>query len=198
MSNVAAIILAAGSSSRLGQTKQLLQFQGTKLIEGTINAARGAGCNPIIVVTGSNSPEVASAIKSEDICIAANPEWERGIGTSIRTGIQQLSELSPGIEAVALLVCDQPFVTANVVTDLIQLWSHGEGPIVASAYSETLGVPAVFAARFDELVHLPDDSGAKPVIMKNPERVAAFSFPEGAMDIDTAADCERLKKRMAP
>src|SRR4051812_10963652 len=169
MSDIAAIILAAGSSSRLGQTKQLLEFEGVTLIERAITAARGGGCEPIVVVTGSNSPEIMRAIESEEIHIAANPEWKRGIGTSIRAGIQQLSALAPEIDGAVLLVCDQPFVSAKVMSGLMQLWNGGGNPIVASAYSGTLGVPALFAARcFDELLHLPDSSGAKPVIMKNP------------------------------
>jgi len=193
MAEVAAIILAAGGSSRFGRVKQLLEFGGITLIERTISAARGAGCNPTVVVTGSDAAKIAEAINFETVSIVENENWNRGIGTSIRNGLQQLIELAPQTKAVVLLVSDQPFVTDEVVTGLIKLWRTQSKPIVASSYSETLGVPALFdASCFDELLQLADDSGAKPIIFKNADRVSDFPFAEGATDIDTPTDYEKL------
>ena len=193
MAEVAAIILAAGGSSRFGRAKQLIEFEGSTLLERAIRAAQDGKCEPVIVVMGSGAPELHEAINSKGVLGVKNADWERGIGSSIRSGLHQLLELSADSKAVILLVCDQPFVTGAIVNGLIQAWRDTGKAIVASSYSGTLGVPALFGSFcFNELLHLPDDSGAKPVIMKSPERVAAFPFPEGATDIDTPADYESL------
>jgi molybdenum cofactor cytidylyltransferase len=146
-----------------------------------------------VVVTGGDAAEVTRIIHSEAVSIVENENWNRGIGTSIRKGLQQLIELTPQTKAVVLLVSDQPFVTAEVVTGLIKRWRTHSKPIVASSYSETLGVPALFdASCFNELLQLADDFGAKPIIMKNRDRVSDFPFAEGATDIDTPTDYEKL------
>jgi molybdenum cofactor cytidylyltransferase len=97
------------------------------------------------------------------------------------------------LAAVALLVCDQPFVDARVIKRLIAIRKSSKRRIVASAYSDTLGVPALFdRSCFDELLQLADNSGAKPIILRDLQRVATFPFPQGAVDIDTAADYEKF------
>lgn len=193
MVEVAAVILAAGNSSRFGRVKQLVDFRGQTLIERTISAARDAGCTPVVVVTGSDAAKIAKAINSQEVSIIENQNWNRGIGTSLRTGLMRLIELEPDARAVILLVCDQPFVTGQIVGGLIHHWRSSGRPIVASGYSGTLGVPALFdSSCFDELLKVDDESGAKPIIFKNADRVSEFSFPEGATDIDTSTDFESL------
>ena len=194
MAEVGAVILAAGESSRLGRPKQLVEFRGRTLLGQAIDAARSANCRPIVVVTGSDAVKIASAINAPDITITENPDWRRGLGTSIRRGMQHLIEIASETQAVVLLACDQPFVTPDVIARLITEWQATGRPIVASAYADTLGVPALFARScFDELLQLPADKGAKPIIYRNRERVAQTSFPEGASDIDTSQDYERIR-----
>jgi molybdenum cofactor cytidylyltransferase len=194
MANISAVILAAGESSRFGQPKPLIEFRGRTLIKGVVEAAKEAGCRPIIVVTGSDSPKVAAAIDDDDICIAENTQWRDGIGTSIRIGAQRLIDIAPEAKAVVLLVCDQPFITGKILTSLMELWSATGKSIVASSYSNTLGVPALFdRALFVELLRLEDETGAKPIILSTPGRVAELPFPEGASDIDTVADYQELQ-----
>jgi len=194
MSEVSSIILAAGGSSRFGRVKQLIEFEGITLLERAIRAAQNAKCDPVVIVTGSNPLEIHNAIKPEGVWVVNNADWERGIGTSIRSGLHKLLELAPDTRAVTLLVCDQPFVTGTIVNGLIQHWRDTGKSIVASSYSETLGVPALFGSTcFPQLLKIRDDSRAKPVIMENSERVTAVPFPEGAIDIDTVADYDRLR-----
>ncbi len=96
-------------------------------------------------------------------------------------------------EAIALLVCDQPFVDARTIARLIMLREKTKRTIVASSYANTLGVPALFdRSCFQELLALDNATGAKMVILSNRERVAEFPFPEGKIDIDTLADYEKL------
>jgi molybdenum cofactor cytidylyltransferase len=115
-------------------------------------------------------------------------EW-----TSIRCAVQHLIDTAPNVEAIALLVCDQPFVDSHTIEQLVGLREKTKKAIVSSSYAGTLGVPALFhRSCADELLHLDEESGGKAVISSNHDRVTEFTFPEGKIDIDTAADYARL------
>jgi len=213
---IAAVILAAGESSRLGQPKQLIQFRGKTLVRRMVDAASEAGCRPVLVVLGNSkrtshlhsprSPreeargheiDLVEAISSElmksGATIVANPNWTCGIGTSIRAGVQHLITIAPGVEATVLLTCDQPYVDRAVIDGLIRLHHETRKPIVAASYADTLGVPALFdRSRLPDLLGLDDSAGAKSIILSNRDQVAEFPFPEGEIDIDTAEDRERF------
>jgi molybdenum cofactor cytidylyltransferase len=206
MRHVGAVILAAGGSSRLGQPKQLLMFRGEPLLCRAVRAAAEAGCKPILVVIGEINEVMRQTVAMRDSRIASfreqkvvvgptptlveNSEWRRGIGTSIRRGLEQLPE---DVQAVVLLTCDQPFVDGLIVRQLIAAHEETGEPIVASSYANTLGVPALFdRSCFDELLALPDDSGAKAFIVSRLDDVATIAFEAGAIDIDTPADFQRL------
>jgi molybdenum cofactor cytidylyltransferase len=194
MPNTGAVILAAGKSSRLGQPKQLLQFRGQTLVRGIVDAAREAGCSPIVVVIGSDKDKVARELKRTNAVIVENKNWNDGMGTSIRSGVQQLIYVAPNVEAIVLLACDQPLVDSHTIEHLIALGEKTKKAIVASSYAGTLGVPALFdRSCVEELLALDDGSGAKPIILSNHERVAEFPFSEGQIDIDTAADYDKLR-----
>jgi CTP:molybdopterin cytidylyltransferase MocA len=92
-----------------------------------------------------------------------------------------------------VLASDQPFVDAQTISALTAMWTDSGKPIVASRYANTLGIPALFdRSCFEELLELPDDSGAKALIGSRPDDVASIEFEQGAIDIDTPADFERL------
>jgi molybdenum cofactor cytidylyltransferase len=194
MPNIGAVILAAGKSSRLGQPKQLIQFRGKTLVRRIVEAAHEAGCSPIVVVIGSDKDKVARELEQTNAVIVENVNWENGMGTSIRGGVQRLIDLAPNVEAILLLVCDQPFVDSNTIEQLIALGEKMKKAVVASSYAGTLGVPALFdRSCAGELLQLDDTSGAKPIIFSNHDRVAEFPFPEGKIDIDMGADYESLR-----
>jgi molybdenum cofactor cytidylyltransferase len=189
MSKIAAVVLAAGGSSRLGRPKQLLTWRGETLIRRAVRAAAEAGCDPVIVVVG----ETADALKTvPPVAVVQNAEWKNGLGTSIRHGLEELGE---SVEAVVLLTCDQPFVDAAIIRTLIAERERTGKAIVASSYANTLGVPALFdRSVFGELRALPDRSGAKSIIETRREETASIPFEQGAIDIDTPEDFERLKE----
>jgi molybdenum cofactor cytidylyltransferase len=204
MRNVGAIILAAGGSSRLGQPKQLLTFRGETLVGRAIRAATEAGCDPVILVVGAMSEAIQSEIAIRESRIASssasgvgartivveNREWQNGVGTSIRRGLEELPE---SVEAVVLIACDQPFVDASVIAELIATHEKTRKPMAASSYANTLGVPALFdRSCFADLLALPADSGAKALMTTRPNDVAVVAFERGAIDIDTPEDFERL------
>jgi molybdenum cofactor cytidylyltransferase len=195
-SHIAAIILAAGESSRLGQPKQLIQFQGKTLVRRAVNAASEAGCQPILLVLGSETELVQgirSELKNSGATIISNRNWKGGIGTSIRAGVQHLIDTALGVEATVLLACDQPFVDRAVIDGLITLRRETRKPIVAASYAGTLGVPVLFdRSLLPELLRLDDSAGAKSIILSNRDQVAEFPFPAGKIDIDTAEDWQRF------
>ena len=193
--NIGAAILAAGESSRLGRPKQLIQFRGKSLILRTVDAASEVGCSPVTVVLGCDSKKIEDELAGTRVAIVKNENWRAGIGTSIRAGMQNLLSQASNLEGVVLLVCDQPFADAGVIKGLIELRQKTNKSIVASAYAETLGVPAFFDhSCFQELLALGNDAGAKSIILSKRERVAEFHFPEGTIDIDTKADLEKLQR----
>ena len=195
---VAAVVLAAGGSTRFGKPKQFALFQGETFISRVVAAAIEAGCTPVVVVTGEDSAQITSELTRFPVTIAMNQDWQSGLGSSIVLGIQHAMDLGPDLDAVVLLTCDQPFVTAAVLTQLMQLHLKTEKPIVASAYAGTLGIPALFdRSCFPDLLRLKGDSGAKRIILARQHDVASFDFPAGDIDIDTAADYEKLDQPVA-
>jgi molybdenum cofactor cytidylyltransferase len=191
--SVAAVVLAAGGSTRFGKPKQFALFRGETFIKRIVAAAIQAGCTPVVVVTGEDSAQVTLELTGLSVSIAPNPGWSSGVGSSIRVGVQSAMDLAGDLDASLLLSCDQPFVTAAVLLQLIQLRLTSRKRIIASAYAETLGVPALFdRSCFPDLLGLKGDSGAKAIILTRPHDVASFDFPSGEIDIDTAADYEKL------
>jgi len=196
MQKIGAVILAAGGSSRFGQPKQLLPFRGETLIRTIIDAACEAGCSPVVVVIGSNGETIHPEVAHANVLEVRNTNWQRGIGSSIRIGVQTLIDQVPDVAAVLLLVCDQPAVDERVIEGLFATREATKKDIVASSYADTAGVPAIFnRSLFKELLAIGDESGAKSIILQNPGRVAQFAFPEGAIDIDTWEDWEELNER---
>jgi molybdenum cofactor cytidylyltransferase len=193
MQNIGAVILAAGGSSRFGQPKQLLPFRGKTLIRTIIDAACEAGCSPVVVVIGGNGETIHPEVAHANVLEIRNTNWQRGIGSSIRSGVQALTDHAATVEAILLLVCDQPAVNAPFIERLIATREATKKDIVASSYADTVGVPALFnRSLFKELLSLGDDGGAKSIILRNPERVARLAFPEGSVDVDTWQDWEKL------
>lgn len=193
MGPVAALILAAGGSSRLGQPKQLLSIAGESLVLRAVRTATESGCAPIALVVGSLRAEIEAEVGDAPVLIVPNEQWTLGVGTSIRAGLRALLEAQPDLQSVVLLTCDQPFVDRTTLTRLIDKQRTSSKAIIASSYADTLGIPALFARScFEELLALPDDSGAKPMIEARLAEVASIAFPRGGIDLDTPADLERF------
>ncbi|MDR6941265.1 molybdenum cofactor cytidylyltransferase [Mucilaginibacter pocheonensis] len=188
------IILAAGSSSRLGTPKQNLIYQGQTLLQRAIHTAvTSACCEKTVVVLGANEGMIRPSISDELIYITYNPFWQEGIASSIRLGITELLRIEPGITAAIIMLCDQPFVDPLLIHQLTEKKANSNKGIIASAYRNTLGVPVLFdASYFPQLLMLQGKEGAKKLIKTFPNDVAAVAFPLGAIDIDTIDDYREL------
>lgn len=176
---IAAVILAAGASTRLGQPKQLITIAGETLLGRAVRTAREAGCAPIIVVLGAHADQIRSQCPLGDVIVAENQAWQEGMASSIRAGLAAC----PPATGVALMTCDQPVVTASHLRKLT-----ASGAVTASAYAGRRGVPAFFPAdSFPALRQLSGDTGARDLLRS----AAIIDLPYGELDIDTAEDIAR-------
>ncbi len=179
---IAIIILAAGASTRMGRSKQLLPVEGESLLRRSAQTALRTGCSPVVIVLGANSQAHRVELAKLDVQIVENRDWEKGMGTSIRAGIEALPA---SVDAALIMLCDQPLVTPRLLLE----FQIREAGIIASEYDGTLGVPALFARKyFPELCALPPESGAKKVIAAHRKEVDAVPFPGGKVDLDTPDD----------
>ena len=185
---VAAVVLAAGTSARLGSPKQLLEFEDRTLIENTVMAVSGAGILPILVVTGKVHHTVKAILGNTAWC-SKNKNFAQGMGSSIAHGVEAAGSLFPGLEAVCILTCDQPYLTADYLAGFLATYTGDGAQIIASAYAGTSGPPCLFGKNyFAELMALSGDEGAKRILRAHEAQVELVAFPQGATDIDTQED----------
>jgi molybdenum cofactor cytidylyltransferase len=188
---IAGLVLAAGASSRFGGHKLLARIGGTPLVRGVVEQAVCCALDPVFVVVGREAEAVREALAGLPVEIVQNPEFERGLSTSIRRG---MAALPAEVEAVVILLADQPLPSPVVVTRLAEAFRTSERPIVVPLYAGERGNPVLFgASMFPELLRLTGDSGARGLIASDPARVepVPFDFPPPP-DIDTPEDYQRL------
>ncbi len=187
---VAVVVLAAGASRRLGQPKQLLRYRDTTLLGHAVRVAGASSLGPVTVVLGADAGRVAGALEGSDAERLVFDGWAGGMGSTIAAAVARIA--GAGAEAVLLMTCDQPHVDAAHLRALAAARS-ARRPIAASRYADVLGIPAIFPREcFAELQLLSGDRGARPVIERHRSWVSEVACPGGALDVDTAADVERL------
>jgi molybdenum cofactor cytidylyltransferase len=191
--SVAAVILAAGGSTRMGRPKLALPVRGTPMIRRAAQAALASRCREVIVVLGANADVYEPLLDGLEVRILRNPDPAEGMGSSIRVGVGAVSAEADG---VVMLLADQPLVTAEVIDRLLEVAVTDRKRIVASAYHNTVGPPAYFhRALFLDLLTLEGDRGARSVIEAYPREGVAVPLPDHvATDIDTADDLASLDR----
>jgi len=186
---IAAVILAAGASTRLGRPKQLLRYRGSSLIRRAVDCAVEAGYGPVVVVVGAVADAVSAEVDGLPVEVVRNDAWQEGMGSSIRAGVEALEDRQSQVRAAALLACDQPRLTPGILRDLVQAFDGAEGRMVACEYAGTVGVPALFErSRFADLLKLRGPGGAKSVLEAHPADVVRMPWPDGSIDIDRPED----------
>ncbi|MDJ0556448.1 MAG: nucleotidyltransferase family protein [Microcoleaceae cyanobacterium MO_207.B10] len=191
--SIGIIILAAGASTRLGQPKQLLIYQEHSLIFNTVKVAVNSGCAPIILVLGAYADLIFPEVSNFPVKVVKNCDWQEGMNSSIKVGINTLKATQENLAATILMLCDQPFVSTQIIKKIIDVYYLKGKSIVACKYAGTCGVPALFSAKFfPEMLNLKTAKGAKQIIKNSPEQVTTVDFPKGAIDIDTFADYQQL------
>jgi len=178
----------------MGKPKQLLRYKSKNLLQHVLSEAISSYASPIIVVLGANSDLVSKEIDKTKVYITENTEWKEGMASSVRIGLSTLLQIFPSADAVIFMVCDQPYVSASLLNDLINTQVETCKPIVTSNYGEAIGPPALFhKSLFNELMQLKGDAGARKIIETHSDEVATVLFTKGKIDIDTKEDYEALK-----
>lgn len=189
MSKLSCVILAAGGSTRMGRPKQLLRYRGQTLIRRVTELALALPLHEIVIVLGHRAEEMRHELQGLPIRSTHNPHWQRGMGSSIATG---MAEIDPQARAVLILLVDQPKLTPALVERIIHAWEAGSELVVAD-YGNTIGVPALFGHEyFDALRQLDTQGGAKQILQAHAQDAVHIPFPGGNFDVDTPEDYERL------
>lgn len=183
---IGAAVLAAGASRRLGRPKQLVRHRGGPLVRTITAEACASHADRVAVVVGAHARDVASAVAGLPIAVEANWLWPEGIASSVRCAVAWA--IRSRCDALCLLACDQPHLTAAHVDRLLSAFrTLGSVTPVASAYGCALGIPAVFSAdSFHSLLGLAGDRGAVSLLAAR--GVGAVDWPDGLLDIDEPAD----------
>ncbi|TMD93128.1 MAG: nucleotidyltransferase family protein [Chloroflexi bacterium] len=186
----AGVVLAAGDSRRMGQTKQLLPLGGRTLLDTVLAAARGARLDELVLVLGAEAERIAAAVDTAGARVVVAADHAEGMGASLRAGV---GALGPEVERVVVLLGDQPRVTAELVDAVLE--RHLESGLPAAAVSAG-GVlqPPVAADRrlWPQLIAAHGDSGLRSVLRAVPGIVATLSVEGVTVDIDTPDDYRRV------
>lgn len=190
------LLLAAGSSSRMGKPKMLLPFNGKTLLQHTLDEIRKIRDCKTVVVTGCYHLLLKEILQQQHIDFIQNENWEEGMASSIQKGIQYLNHHYPEADSVIITVCDQPYLSSSLLQQLVTVQKQTGKGIVASAYNNTTGTPVLFDKKyFKKLVMLSGQYGAKKMVQQFLHDTATVAFELGAVDIDTEEDYNTLLEK---
>ena len=186
-----AVVLAAGASTRFGSAKQLVRVAGRPLLHTAVTRAAEVAGNALIVVLGCGAAELAPLLKHSPGSVVVNQEWREGLASSIRAGV---ARLPAACSAVMLLLADQAAVTTEDLRRLAGSWRRQPQHIAAALYGGRCGAPAIFPRScFRALAELRGDTGARALLLRNPDRVVRVPMPSAAIDVDTPEDLLALE-----
>jgi CTP:molybdopterin cytidylyltransferase MocA len=192
---VAAVILAAGASTRFGSAKLLARLDGRALLEHVLDAVREAGIDEIVVVLGHAADEVEHGIDWLDEQLVRNPDPET-LSSSLQVGLAAAADLDPPVKAVVVLLGDQPRVRPEVIHGLISAARGSDEPVVVPDYADGGGANPVVIRReaFDLADEASGDRGLGPLLAASDDLVLRVPFSGSNPDVDTPADLERLRR----
>ena len=204
LKQIGAVVLAAGASTRFGQPKQLLDWDGVPLLVHVAGVAVAAGLKPVIIVLGYQAESMCTALDAAaegqslvSIQTVMNWRWEQGMSTSVQTG---LAALPPEMEAAIFLQCDQPLITPDLLQALIARFEETNAPVIHPTHAGQRGTPVLFSRRlFAELAAITGDEGGRGLISRYARDVATVKVtdPHVLADIDTPDDYERLRNAVS-
>jgi len=184
------VVLAAGSSTRMGRPKQLIEIAGVSLVRRSAQAALDCRCGPVVVVLGAHAALVEPELQHSGLIITINPDWRLGMASSLKWGLAVLQAVAPEIQGVILTLADQPGVSHCSLSRIAgAAQEQNFVGIVAARYQGILGAPAYFAAAyFNELLLLDGDAGARSVLNRHQSQIDPIDLPEAGFDLDRPDD----------
>lgn len=197
MDKTGVLILAAGSSSRMGQPKQLLPYRGKPLLQYTLELVSDLAVCSSVLVLGANYETISGVIDPGETRIVVNPDWGAGMARSLVYGLQKSLEFCPEMDQLLILLSDQPYINRSLLVNLLETHTSKRPLITASQYGQANGVPALFSkVLFEELLGLEGDRGANRLIKKYNEQCVFIPFELGAVDIDTPEEYAGLIEQL--
>jgi molybdenum cofactor cytidylyltransferase len=193
---VAALVVAAGASRRLGRPKQLEPWGEETLLEHVLSGVRRLEVGEIWLVLGANVEEIESRLDLSGCTVVENPEWEEGLASSLRVGLDAILRLSRA-ELVVLVMGDQPELSPEVVSKLLSAHRSSGRPAAVPRYRYMWGHPIVFErSLWPRLMSLEGDQGAKRLLQAHPDWVTEVLIEQPPpRDIDTEIDVEDMRPR---
>ena len=192
---IGVVILAAGTSSRLGYAKQLVEFKGKSLLQHSIDVSDSIEFDTNVLVLGARKDEIEGEIDLNGFEVVMNESWEEGMSSSINKGVLRSQELENELDHIVILLSDQPFVSKERIRELIEVQLNKNCQATFSEYAGDIGVPAIFSAEvFYDLKELKGDQGAKKLIHDKKLDYEIVKFEKGNFDVDTVEDVELLKQ----
>ncbi|HLO43180.1 MAG TPA: nucleotidyltransferase family protein [Leadbetterella sp.] len=188
--NIGVVILAAGESKRMGVPKQILPIFGIPMLKYLVDEVLDTQAHPVTVVVGANKTKIVPMLENIPIGIIDNPDWQKGMGSSIKMGLVGSYLVTKGFDGLIFMTSDMPFVNAAIINKLIETAREfPDKTIIASKYSGTLGVPVLYKKeRFEDILDMKPEHGAKQFFNKYPEEIVTVDFDLGAVDLDTKED----------
>lgn len=189
---IAAVVLAAGLSRRMGQAKLLLPLDGRAIVRHAVEAVLAGGVDSVWVVSGPDVEPIEAALAGLDVQLVVNPAPQEGQAGSVRAGIAALPATA---DSALIALGDQPALAPSIIPALLAARRTSSRPIVAPRYRDGQGNPVLFKREiFPELLRLTGDQGARPVIQKEPARVewVELDLPMPP-DVDTPGDYEKIR-----
>ena len=188
---IAAIVLAAGLSTRMGRPKQTLLLDGEPMLQRVLGNIRGSKVDQIVVVLGAGSKEVEGKVRFRDETVVFNAEFRQGMSSSLRAG---LGALGPDTEAVIVVLGDQPYVSAATIDKLVRAYETKRAKIVAPLFRGRRGNPVLFdRSLFGQMMKVRGDRGARSVVEGNAGDLLEVEVGDGGilLDIDEPEDAKR-------
>ena len=193
---IAGVILGAGGSKRMGQPKQLINWQGVPFIAQVAINALEAGLMPLIVVTGADQDIIKEALKHLPVHFVHNPNWAAGMSSSMQAGLRELPQ---NCDIVMFLLSDQPQISPLLIRQLLERYARNQGQITAPLVGAQRGNPVLFCrATFNSLMQVQGDKGGRGVFSQYDVDWLPWMDDRIMMDVDKAGDEKTLQEAYFP
>jgi len=199
MAEIPFLLLAAGASSRMGHSKQLLPWGELTLIEHQVHTLLKTG-NPVVVVLGHQADRIGPVLDNFPLRYFIHEQWENGMGSSIAHGIRYLEKEFPAAAGVLITQIDQPLLTASYFHKILGTFQAGSRQIIVSqSVSGWQGVPVLFdRVYFAALQNLSGEGGARKIFRSHPEAVKFVECEDILEDMDTPEAYQKLLEKFGP
>jgi molybdenum cofactor cytidylyltransferase len=190
-----AVVLAAGQSKRMGKPKPLLKFSEKTFLGHIISVLKNSEVDEITVVLGAAAEEIQRTVDLSGVTVVINEDYLKGQLSSLIRALEQIPEQT---EAIILCLVDHPFLTSELVNEIIRKFRENKSPVIIPVYNKERGHPTLFSrALFNKLINAPHDKGARHVVYSNEDKVLEVNTSERGtrIGIDTPQQYKSHFKR---